>query len=195
MAGQMLDVRPQRPSIRGTFRPVWLLVAAVAGFGAAGCGDGDAAASVTPGSFSVALPAVAPLSRDDITELKTKLSKRDAVPVLLPVAASVFDFDSAEPNRDDAQWVQLMELLAGARDTAVEHGWRIVVEGYTDTTGSSAYNLSLSERRAAAVRERIVADAGYPAGSVTSVGRGEGGSAPADRRVIVHFIPKGQEGL
>jgi outer membrane protein OmpA-like peptidoglycan-associated protein len=50
--------------------------------------------------------------------------------------------------------------------------YNISVEGHTDATGSDAYNQSLSERRAASVREALVAG-GVAAGRITSKGFGE----------------------
>jgi outer membrane protein OmpA-like peptidoglycan-associated protein len=47
----------------------------------------------------------------------------------------------------------------------------ITVIGHTDSTGSDAYNQRLSERRADAVRERLVAN-GVSAGQLATVGRG-----------------------
>ena len=49
---------------------------------------------------------------------------------------------------------------------------QIAVEGHTDSDGSDAYNQSLSERRAAAVREALVAGGVVPT-TITSRGFGE----------------------
>jgi outer membrane protein OmpA-like peptidoglycan-associated protein len=48
----------------------------------------------------------------------------------------------------------------------------VVVVGHTDTSGSTAYNAGLSERRASVVRDALVAR-GIGAGSITSQARGE----------------------
>ena len=50
--------------------------------------------------------------------------------------------------------------------------YKISVEGHTDATGSDAYNQSLSERRAASVREALITG-GVSADRITSKGFGE----------------------
>ena len=50
--------------------------------------------------------------------------------------------------------------------------YQISVEGHTDATGTDAYNQDLSTRRAAAVRQALVAG-GVPAERIVSVGYGE----------------------
>ena len=49
----------------------------------------------------------------------------------------------------------------------------IIVEGHTDSQGSDAHNLDLSQRRAEAVRAYIV-ERGYDASRVRALGVGEG---------------------
>ena len=49
----------------------------------------------------------------------------------------------------------------------------LVLEGHTDSRGSDEYNMSLSDRRASAVKEKLVADYGIPAGRISAVGYGE----------------------
>ena len=51
-------------------------------------------------------------------------------------------------------------------------GTEVLVVGHTDSTGSDAYNQSLSERRADAARTFLIG-AGLEAGRVVAVGRGE----------------------
>jgi outer membrane protein OmpA-like peptidoglycan-associated protein len=62
-------------------------------------------------------------------------------------------------------------------DRAVEQARRcnisgVLLVGHTDTSGSTAYNQGLSERRASVVRDALVAR-GIPAGSITTQARGE----------------------
>lgn len=70
---------------------------------------------------------------------------------------------------------------------------RIVATGHTDTTGSAAYNLALSERRAEAVADELVR-LGVPATAITTVGEGQenllvptgdGVNEPQNRRVEI----------
>ena len=51
---------------------------------------------------------------------------------------------------------------------------QITVTGHTDTSGSAAYNLELSKRRAESVAQALESE-GVPATSITTVGRGEEG--------------------
>jgi OmpA-OmpF porin, OOP family len=71
-------------------------------------------------------------------------------------------------------------LTAHARDIIAEAAaassrtefTRIAVNGYTDTSGASPYNLGLSARRAAVVRTQLVTD-GVPANAITVLGFGQ----------------------
>jgi outer membrane protein OmpA-like peptidoglycan-associated protein len=59
-----------------------------------------------------------------------------------------------------------------AQAVQAEGGRPIVVEGHTDSTGSAAYNLDLSNRRAEAVRQALIA-AGVPAEQIQARGLGQ----------------------
>jgi OmpA family len=70
---------------------------------------------------------------------------------------------------------------------------RVTVTGYTDTTGSKAYNLQLSQQRAQVVASELIAD-GVPATDIVTLGRGEenllvptadGVNEPRNRRVEI----------
>jgi len=84
-----------------------------------------------------------------------------------------FDFDSVDI--DDESGSQIEAAAAVLVDHFPET--RFLVAGYTDAAGSDAYNQNLSERRAAAVTQRLVDDYGVPADRLESIGFGEDASA------------------
>lgn len=63
-----------------------------------------------------------------------------------------FDFDRAEIK---PQYREVLSRIAGILLTA--NGYRVQIYGHTDDVGTEAYNQSLSERRAQAVRDYLVA--------------------------------------
>ena len=60
-------------------------------------------------------------------------------------------------------------------------GTKIRLDGYTDSTGAEAYNMKLSERRAMAVRDYLVKEAGVDSLKITVVGHG-GADPVADNK-------------
>jgi outer membrane protein OmpA-like peptidoglycan-associated protein len=91
-------------------------------------------------------------------------------------------FAAGKAELQAAATATLDSLLASIKQ---EPNRRIVVEGHTDASGRSADNLGLSQRRADAVKQYLVAH-GVPADHITAVGRGEAGpiagNATADGR-------------
>jgi OOP family OmpA-OmpF porin len=78
-----------------------------------------------------------------------------------------FDFDESELTST------AKEVIAEAAKTAKETGAaQIMATGYTDRAGPPQYNQKLSERRAASVREELLAQ-GIQASEIETVGRGE----------------------
>ncbi|WP_419807659.1 OmpA family protein [Sphingomonas sp.] len=77
----------------------------------------------------------------------------------------LFDFDKAT-IRPDA-----IPTLAKVADAAARSGRPITVEGHTDARGGPSHNRPLSEARARAVADRLVA-AGIERARITSVGFG-----------------------
>lgn len=61
----------------------------------------------------------------------------------------------------------------------------IQVVGHTDSTGSAAYNMDLSQRRASAVAS-VLRSNGVPSGRISAVGRGE------DQPVATNLTPEGR---
>lgn len=63
--------------------------------------------------------------------------------------------------------------IADALYHPVLAGYRVLVVGHTDSTGKREYNLTLSEKRAAAIHDALVTTFRVPASRVLSVGLGE----------------------
>jgi len=78
-----------------------------------------------------------------------------------------FDFDKAVIQ---PQYRDILNRIAGVLMTL--QGYSIYVYGYTDDIGTQDYNLSLSQRRAQAVRDALV-EAGINKGLITTKGFGK----------------------
>ncbi len=78
-------------------------------------------------------------------------------------------FGTGEAELPPAATATLDNMLAGI---AKEPNRRIVVEGHTDNIGDAAHNHELSQRRAEAVRQYLIAH-GVAADRITAVGKGE----------------------
>lgn len=80
-----------------------------------------------------------------------------------------FGFDEADLQTQD------QELLSEFSSIVMQHfpNALVTVEGFTDPAGSEAYNLRLGQRRAAAVREYLVAEGGMNPDRVRAVSYGE----------------------
>lgn len=59
----------------------------------------------------------------------------------------------------------------------------IIIEGHTDNVGSDAFNLGLSQQRAAAVRDYLVSK-GIDSGRMTVLGKGEGNPVDSNESAI-----------
>ncbi|HVE79230.1 MAG TPA: OmpA family protein [Gemmatimonadaceae bacterium] len=79
----------------------------------------------------------------------------------------LFDVDKATLRAGSQQKMQQIATVLNQYPD-----YQIAVEGHTDATGTDAYNQRLSDQRAAAVREALVAG-GVPASRITSRGYGE----------------------
>lgn len=106
----------------------------------------------------------------------------------------LFDTDSAAlRSASRATLQQVAQNVAQYADEVVE------VEGHTDSTGTSDYNLGLSQRRADSVRTYLV-DQGIPSSRVTARGYGESSPKASNdtpegrqlnRRVEIHIRATG----
>ena len=104
----------------------------------------------------------------------------------------LFDFDKATLTQAARDSVQ--RAVSYLKDHA---NARIEVQGYTDAKGSDEYNLQLSERRANAVRERLVSQ-GIAANRISTKGFGKAdpvadngtdGGRAQNRRVVIIELP------
>jgi OOP family OmpA-OmpF porin len=78
-----------------------------------------------------------------------------------------FDFDSARLT------TEAREILKSAAMAATKgHYMRLVLTGHADRSGSTEYNLALSQRRADAVKEELLAQ-GLPTGEIVTEAKGE----------------------
>jgi OOP family OmpA-OmpF porin len=84
----------------------------------------------------------------------------------------LFEFDSAALTAEDVR--QLDAVLANLKNFPPDiiGQIKVTIAGHTDSRGRDAYNQGLSERRAASVRDYI-ANAGFPASQMSTVGYGE----------------------
>jgi hypothetical protein len=124
-------------------------------------------------------------------------SERATTPVSAPTEPGIFliffDAGQATLTPDGAR------LVAEAAEAYQETGAaRIVVTGHSDTTGSAADNLELSQRRAETVANELIRRY-VPATEIATVGRGEedllvptadGVSEPRNRRVEIVVVPQ-----
>ena len=78
-----------------------------------------------------------------------------------------FEFDKSRIL--PSSYPVLNQIVATIQGANVRH---VTIEGHTDSKGSDAYNLSLSDRRAASVREYL-SDHGIQSSEMSSVGKGE----------------------
>jgi outer membrane protein OmpA-like peptidoglycan-associated protein len=91
------------------------------------------------------------------------------VAVACPQSDFVVYFEWDRSNLNQAALETIDAAVARARQCNVSN---VVVVGHTDTSGSTAYNQGLSERRASVVRDALVAR-GIGAGAITTQARGE----------------------
>lgn len=79
-----------------------------------------------------------------------------------------FDFDKATLTK-----ASLKELQKAVAFVKKYPGAKIRVDGYTCNMGPEAYNLKLSERRANAVKDYLIKEAGVESSKITAFGHGE----------------------
>ncbi len=105
--------------------------------------------------------ALAAGQRGAIEESLAKTGRAD-------VYSIYFAFNSDE-IRDESE-----STLREIADVLRRHPeWKLAIEGHTDSIATDAYNLQLSQRRSAAVKQALVSGKGVAAGRLTTGGFGE----------------------
>jgi len=80
----------------------------------------------------------------------------------------LFDFDKAVVK---PQYYSMLDDVVDVMEA--NPGLRVEIQGHTDSIGSHAYNMDLSQRRANAVKNYLVNQAGIASSRLTTVGYGE----------------------
>ena len=140
------------------------------------------------------VPSLAPTAdQPEIIAPETSVPKtKDLIaPPLIDGYVTNFDYDSAELGTDAIEhFVNIAEFLADKPDVI------LIVEGHCDERGSRDYNLALGDRRAAAVRDILVAN-GMSTARIRTVSYGKErpiavGSSPEiwarNRRAMIRML-------
>ena len=101
------------------------------------------------------------------TEIGKKVDQRGCPEILLTLHGINFNSDSSKVLPDSEQI--LAKAVTALQDSV---GISVIIEGNTDNTGTPSYNQLLSERRAKAVLDFLVAN-GIEKERLVSVGKGE----------------------
>ena len=139
-----------------------LLIASGSGYSAPGYVDSSEGSIVRTGSGDClhttrwSVPNAIAECDPEIVAARDKVEVAAVETVLNPVrleADTLFEFDSDELSADG---VRLLDDLVGNLTAAGLQEQQIRITGYADRIGAEHYNLELSERRAAAVRDYLV---------------------------------------
>lgn len=130
----------------------------IAGVGGGSEGAGSAVAGAEIG-LEAALKDLA--AKVTPTEIRINLS-----------ADVLFDFDKAAIKTEAEPSLRKVATVLGANP-----GAKVAIDGHTDARGADAYNQTLSEQRAASIKQWLVANANVDGANVTT--RGWGKTKPA----------------
>ncbi len=175
--------KAEKTSAQAAATPAVPLPAPSAAPGAIAVSDTTASA---PESSPAVPPPAAPAS-DATNTASTANPPLNAIPEVREFTV-YFPFNSSRLN--DAAHVVVVEAAQYAKQAPSP---KVAVTGYTDTSGSAAYNMILSKRRANAVASGLKAE-GVPDEAITVSGRGEnelavptrnGVPKPANRRTVI----------
>ena len=129
----------------------------------------DAAAKAQAEAAAIRKKAEAEVNRLEAALGQVAETRRTALGLVMNLGEDhlKFEFDKADLRSEDKE---LLARIAGILMTS--HDYTISVNGHTDDVGTDAYNKTLSQRRAQAVRDYLV-KAGLPSGILTVEGHGK----------------------
>ena len=123
---------------------------------------------------------------ETLKELNAKIVDRE---IRIALAADVlFDFD-----RHELKPAAFPTLGKVAEVLKAHQGAAVLVEGHTDGKGNDAYNQTLSERRAASVRDWLVKNADQPRARFTTRGYGKARPVAPNARADGSDDPEGRQ--
>jgi outer membrane protein OmpA-like peptidoglycan-associated protein len=128
---------------------------------------GDESSAVVTLASSAASQALASPGRAASLPLAVKIAKTLAISKRVAVYGIYFDFASAKLKSESTP------VLKEIADALIANpSWKLTIEGHTDNVGGSAYNLTLSQDRAAAVKIALVGRYHINAGRLSTIGFG-----------------------
>lgn len=113
-------------------------------------------------------PALSAALRSQLGESGAQLADGPEGTIRLMLAGSIAFTSGSDKVSQPAQ--PILDRIAAA--LKARPGWRVLVEGHTDSVGRELYNEELSRKRAQAVVDALV-ERGLDAGKLEAVGRGE----------------------
>ena len=123
------------------------------------------------GSKSAApAPVVAPVAAPVVAKAESEVEPEVEQEVRTITVRLNVEF---EYNKDTVLAIYGDQLDAIAAAMKAHDDIDLVLEGHTDSRGADQYNMSLSDRRAVAVKAKLVEDYGIPAARISAVGYGE----------------------
>ncbi|MBA3916123.1 MAG: OmpA family protein, partial [Acidobacteriales bacterium] len=90
-----------------------------------------------------------------------------------------FDFNSDKIKPESKQ--VLDEIAAALKDNP---DWKLTVDGHTDNIGGDAYNLDLSKRRSASVKQALITQYHIAPERLSSTGSGVAGAIDTNDTII-----------
>lgn len=86
----------------------------------------------------------------EITQYNVDVKSAKEMTIVLDANALSFDFDKSVVKP------QYFELLENLKKYIDQNNYEVTITGYTDSKGSEKYNIALSQRRAEAVRDKLI---------------------------------------